>query len=327
MSRPEVVAIVGAGMVGRAWAAVLARGGHEVRLFDDQAGAALRALDDIDGMLALYEEGGLLGDLDRAAALALVHPTGSLAEAVSDAYYVQECVPEIVEVKRSVTSAIADLSLPTAILASSTSGLVPSSFSAEATGRHRCLVVHPINPVHLHSLVEVVPAPWSADDVVSRALLLLGGAGLQPVRLNREVDGFLVNRLQGALLQEAFRLVAEGVASAADIDTAVRSGLAPRWSFMGPFETIDLNAPDGIADYVERYEPMYRHLAAQQGAVVDWSEALASGLLEQRRTALPLAGLPERRAWRDQELLAFLIHRNRSGEPDSTANPDDGRGA
>ena len=97
------------------------------------------------------------------------------------------------------------------------------------------------------------------------------GAGLEPVRLNREIDGFLVNRLQGALLQEAFRLVAEGVATAADVDTAVRSGLAPRWSFMGPFETIDLNAPIGIADYVERYEPMYRRLASQQREIADWS--------------------------------------------------------
>jgi 3-hydroxyacyl-CoA dehydrogenase len=310
-------------MVGRAWAAVLARAGHEVRLFDEQPGAAAAAIDEIDRMLALYEEGGLLGDVDRASTLAMVHPTQGLAEAVAAAQYVQECVPEVVELKAAVTSAIAELAPPAAILASSTSGLVPSSFSAEAQGRERCLVVHPINPVHLHSLVEVVPAPWTADDVVLRAVALLHRAGLEPVRLNREVDGFLVNRLQGALLQEAFRLVAEGVATAADIDTAVRSGLAPRWSFMGPFETIDLNAPDGIADYVERYSPMYRRLASQQTEVVDWAAALESGLLEQRRTALPLQDLPDRRAWRDQELLDFLIHRNRNriSEEATSAEP------
>jgi 3-hydroxyacyl-CoA dehydrogenase len=296
-------------MVGRAWAAVLVRAGHEVRLYDEQPGAAARALADIDAMLALYETGGLLGDVDRAAALALVHPTESLSEAIGDAGYVQECVPEVRELKASVTGAIADIAPADAILASSTSGLVPSSFSADVAGRHRCLVAHPINPVHLHSLVEVVPAPWTAGDVVDRAVLLLRGAGLEPVRLNAETDGFLVNRMQGALLQEAFRLVSEGVASAADVDTAVRSGLAPRWSFMGPFETIDLNAPNGIADYVERYEPMYRRLASQQGEVVDWSVTLEGGLLEQRREALPLADLPQRRAWRDRRLLDFLIHR------------------
>jgi L-gulonate 3-dehydrogenase len=311
MSDQPIVAIVGAGMVGRAWATVLARAGHEVRLFDEQRGAATRALEDIDGMLALYEAGGLLGDIDRGSALDLIHPTESLAEALVDTAYVQECVPEVVEIKRAVTSAIAALAPANAVLASSTSGLVPSSFSADAPGRDRCLVVHPINPVHLHSLVEIVPAPWTTDDIIGRAMLLLRRARLEPVRLNREVDGFLVNRLQCAVLQEAFRLVAEGVATAEDIDTAVRSGLAPRWSFMGPFETIDLNAPNGIADYVERYEPMYRRLAAGQSEIVDWKVVLESGLLDERRGALPLAELPERRFWRDQELLAFLIHRNR----------------
>jgi L-gulonate 3-dehydrogenase len=229
MSDQPIVAIVGAGMVGRAWATVLARAGHEVRLFDEQRGAATRALEDIDGMLALYEAGGLLGDIDRGSALDLIHPTESLAEALVDTAYVQECVPEVVEIKRAVTSAIAALAPANAVLASSTSGLVPSSFSADAPGRDRCLVVHPINPVHLHSLVEIVPAPWTTDDTIGRAMLLLRRAGLEPVRLNREVDGFLVNRLQCAVLQEAFRLVAEGVATAEDIDTAVRSGLAPRW--------------------------------------------------------------------------------------------------
>lgn len=306
-------------MVGRAWASVLARAGHVVRLFDDQPGAAVRALDDIDAMLTLFDASHLLGEVDRASALALIHPAESLAEAVAGVDYVQECVPEILEVKRSVTSSIAELAPPTAILASSTSGLVPSSFSADAPARHRCLVVHPINPVHLHSLVEVVPAPWTAGDVVSRAVDLLRRAGLEPVRLNVEIDGFLVNRLQGAVLQEAFRLVAEGVATAADVDTAVRSGLAPRWSFMGPFETIDLNAPKGIADYVERYEPMYRRLASQQTEAVDWTTTLESGLLRQRREALPLEDLPARRAWRDRELLDLLIHRNRHRESQSAA--------
>jgi 3-hydroxyacyl-CoA dehydrogenase len=291
---------------------VLARGGHEVRLYDEQPGSSTTALNDIDGMLALFEAGGLLGHEGRESAFARVHPSESLAEAVSDAGYVQECVPEIVGVKQSVTSAIAELAPADAILASSTSGLVPSSFTAYAVGRERCLVAHPINPVHLHSLVEVVPAPWTADGVVERTVALLRQAGLEPVRLTREVDGFLVNRLQCAVLQEAFRLVDDGVATAEDVDTAVRSGLAPRWSFMGPFETIDLNAPNGIADYVERYEPMYQRLAAEQTEIVDWSATLESGLLEQRRAALPIADLPARRMWRDQQLLAFLKHRNRS---------------
>lgn len=306
------VAVIGTGMVGRAWATVLARGGHEVRLFDEVLGSSTRALDDIDAMLALFESGGLLPDGARESALARVHPTESLADAVSDVGYVQECVPEIVDLKRSVTNAIAEVARDDAILASSTSGLVPSSFTAAAVGRERCLVAHPINPVHLHSLVEVVPAPWTDATVVDRAISFLQESGLEPVRLTREIDGFLVNRLQSAVLHECFRLVHDGVASAADVDTAVRSGLAPRWSFLGPFETIDLNAPNGIADYVERYEPMYQRLAAGQADSVGWPTTLASGLLDERREALPLADLPERRAWRDEQLLALLTHRHRN---------------
>jgi L-gulonate 3-dehydrogenase len=311
MTERVTVAVVGAGIVGRAWATVLARGGHEVRLFDEVPGNAAKALEDVDGMLALLEAGGLITEGEHGEALSRVHPVSTLAEALADAGYVQECVPEIVEVKRAVTAAIAELAPDGAILASSTSGMVPSSFSAEAKGRERCLVAHPINPVHLHTLVEVVPAPWTSDDVVERTIGLLSDAGLEPVRLSREIDGFLVNRLQSAVLHECFRLVHDGVATAADIDTAVRSGLAPRWSFMGPFETIDLNAPDGIADYVARYEPMYQRLAAGQTESVAWSTTLDSGLLDERRTDLSLEELPVRRGWRDDELLAFLKHRAR----------------
>ncbi len=309
MTGRVAVAIVGAGMVGRAWTTVLARSGHEVRLFDEAPGSSTAALADVDKMLALLESGGLLPADGREAALARVHATESLAEAVTDAGYVQECVPEAVDLKRSVTSTIAELAPGDAVLASSTSSLVPSSFTASAAGRERCLVAHPVNPAHLHSLVEVVPAPWTAAAITERAIMLLREAGLEPVRLTREVDGFLVNRLQCAVLQEAFRLVHEQTASAADVDTAVRCGLAPRWSFMGPFETIDLNAPNGIADYVERYEPMYQRLAAGQTNTVDWTATLESSLLEDRRSALPLADLPARRAWRDERLLAFLKHR------------------
>jgi len=308
-----LIAVVGAGIVGRAWATVFSRAGHEVRLYDAQPDAAVAALNAIDAMLALYEAGGLLDEGGRASALSRVRPADNLTDAVGEAIYIQECVPEILDVKQSVTAAIAAEALPDSILASSTSGMIPSSFTANALGRDRCLVTHPINPVHLHSLVEVVPAPWTSDDTVTRATTLLRGAGLEPVRLNREIDGFLVNRLQSAILHEAFRLVSQGIASAEDVDTAVRAGLAPRWSLMGPFETIDLNAPNGIEDYVQRYEPMYQALANQQLETADWAATLKAGLLRQRRGALPIEELAERRAWRDQQLLSLLQHHARHG--------------
>src|SRR5690606_2084294 len=116
-----------------------------------------------------------------------------------------------------------------------------SAFTEALKNRSRCLVAHPINPPHIIPLVEIVPAPWTDPAVVERTRALMNEVGQAPIQLTREVSGFVVNRLQGALLAEAFRLVENGVCTTADVDAAVADGLGLRWSFVGPFETIDLN--------------------------------------------------------------------------------------
>ena len=123
-------------------------------------------------------------------------------------------------------------------------------------------MVHPINPPYLIPAAEVVPAPWTDKASWPRTADFLRAAGHAPIVMKQELDGFVMNRMQGALLEEAFRLVADGYASVEDVDIGIREGLALRWSFMGPFETIDLNAPGGVRDYVERYEQIYIRLAA-----------------------------------------------------------------
>ena len=147
-----------------------------------------------------------------------------------------------------------------AVLASSTSALLPSSFTEDLDGRHRCLVVHPINPPYLIPAVEIVPSPWTDAGTMERTTAVMMQGRPCAHRDEAELDGFVMNRLQGALLEEAFRLVADGYASVEDVDIGVRDGLALRWSFMGPFETIDLNAPGGVRDYVERYQGIYERL-------------------------------------------------------------------
>jgi 3-hydroxyacyl-CoA dehydrogenase len=133
------------------------------------------------------------------------------------------------------------------------------------------------------------------------------GVGQAPIVMRRELDGFIMNRLQGALLQEAFRLVAEGYASTEDVDIGIRDGLGRRWAFIGPFETIDLNAPGGIVDYVRRYGPMYREIAAESRPV-PWEGALVDQLEAERRERLPREGLAERQRWRDRRLMALTRH-------------------
>lgn len=126
--------------------------------------------------------------------------------------------------------------------------------------------------------------------------------------MRRELDGFIMNRLQGALLHEAFRLVAEGYASPEDVDAGICKGIGLRWAFMGPFETIDLNAPGGVRDYVNRYEGLYQTLAQSQSVPVRWSGELLDRLEAERFRRLPRADLAERQKWRDRRLMALAIH-------------------
>lgn len=302
-AEPGIVAVVGAGLVGQAWSVVFARAGHAVHLYDVDPAAAWHALGAIREMVDSLASARLLAGEEPAVVMARVTPVGDLPDALSGAIHVQECVPERIELKARITHRLAELAGDDAALASSTSGLAPSLFTADVRDRGRCLVAHPINPVHLHKAVELVPAPWTRPDVMVRTRDLLVAAGMQPVVLTAEIDGFVVNRLQGAILHEAFRLVAAGVVRADDVDRAVRDALAPRWSLMGLFETIDLNAPGGIRDYVERYERMYQDIARTQHDTVSWLAALDTGLERDRRAALPIGQLDDRREWRNQKLL------------------------
>jgi 3-hydroxyacyl-CoA dehydrogenase len=304
----ERIALVGGGLVGQAWAIVFGRAGHAVMLFDADPAALEQArrniaarLDDLAG-LGLVE--------DAAAALGRVRYAGTLGEALASADHVQESTPERVEVKREVFAALDRLAAPDAILASSTSGIPASAFTEALDGRGRCLVAHPINPPFVTPLVELCPTPWTEPAVVDRTHALMSRVGQAPIRLKREVQGFVANRMQAALIGAALRMVKDGVASAEDIDIAIRDGIGLRWSFMGPFETIDLNAPGGIADYLRRYGPLYQAIEGELATPLDWSDpALLGKVEEQRRARLRADRLGERSSWRDRRLMALAAHR------------------
>lgn len=306
------VAIVGTGLIGRAWAVAFARGGCRVVLFDPQPGAAAGALDLIPGMLEDLAGEDLLRGQTVAAVESRIEAAADLVAALDNADYIQESAPEVLETKIQVTAEIAAAAGPQAVIASSTSGFVPSAFTEAAPGRERCLVAHPINPPYLLPAVEIVPAPWTAQTAVDTACQALKAVGQEPMVMHKELDGFVLNRLQAAVLCEAFRLVAEGYVSPADLDRAMAGGLGPRWSFMGPFETIDLNAPAGIRQYVERYEALCQRLVPAQKVPCDWAAALDAGLEAARRDALPQDGLTERQAWRDRRLMALAAHKNKA---------------
>ena len=241
-----------------------------------------------------------------------MRPAATLKAALDGAIHVQENTPEDVEVKREVFARLDTAAAPDAVLASSTSAILPSAFTAALSGRSRCLVVHPINPPYLIPAVEVVPAPWTDAGVIERTAALLRAAGHAPIVMKREIDGFVMNRLQGALLEEAFRLVADGCASIEDVDVGIRDGLALRWSFMGPFETIDLNAPGGIRDYAERYQKIYSGIFPSTQWRADWSGPVMDEVEAERRKRLPGDKLVERQSWRDRRLMALAAQKRRA---------------
>jgi L-gulonate 3-dehydrogenase len=304
------IAIVGCGVVGSSWSLVFARAGFEVAVFDRSPAAVDDTLKFVRAALEDLAKQGLGGE-DIDAVCARLKPAATLEEVLAGASYVQESAPERVEIKRELYTQLDALAAPDMILASSTSGLPASSFTEHLANRARCLVVHPINPPHLVPLVELVPAPWTDAGVVERAAQVMEQVGQSPIRLSREINGFVVNRLQSALLGEAFRLVEDGLCSAADVDKAVSDGLGLRWFFMGPFETIDLNAQNGVAEYCKNLGPMYYGLAQEQADPRPWGESLVKTVEDERRQKTAAAALPARRSWRDRCLAAFVTAKRR----------------
>ena len=304
----DKIAVIGSGLIGRAWSISFARAGYEVALYDAKPEAAEAALGFVDSVLADLQVNDLLAGHAPEQVRQRITPARDLRSALDGAVHVQENTPERIDMKIEVFRELDALANPDAVLASSTSALLPSAFTESLSGRHRCLVIHPINPPYLVPAVEIVPAPWTAPEIVERAAQTMRGAGQAPIIMKRELDGFVMNRLQGALLQEAFRLVADGYASVEDVDIGLREGLGLRWSFMGPFETIDLNAPGGVADYIARFDGLYRNLWQSQQRAVDWIEA-SGGIEAARRVTLPADALHERATWRDRRLMALLAHK------------------
>ena len=299
------VAVVGAGLIGRSWAIIFAGGGCDVALYDSSAGVAESARALVMEGLADLAEHGLVAD--AKAAHARVRVCATLTDALHGATFVQENTPESIEAKREIFAELDRLAAPNTILASSTSTIVASQFTEGLTGRHRCLVAHPVNPPHLVPLVELVAAPWTAPATVTQAKAIYEAVGQVPIVVNREIEGFILNRLQAVLLSEAFRLVENGYVTPQDLDKTLKDGLGLRWSFMGPFETVELNAPGGIPDYCRRYGPS---LARLSGAEPDiYRKPDLDLILRQWGEQSSPERIAERMRWRDSRLAALKAHK------------------
>jgi 3-hydroxyacyl-CoA dehydrogenase len=304
--RMGTAAVIGTGLIGRAWAVAFAHAGFLVRLWDPDKDAVKTAYAFVAARLPELDAAGLLAATPEEV-LARVTAVPTLEAALEDAVWAQESAPEHPGLKRKLFETLDSVAAKATILASSSSGIPASAFTEKLRGRHRCLVAHPTNPPYLTRVVELCPSPWTAATTRAEARAVMERTGMVPVELRREVPGLVLNRLQFALLAEAFRLASDGVVSPQDLEAAVKHGLGPRWSFMGPFETIDLDAPGGVADYCARNRALYDEVQ-QAMTACHLTPELVEDVTKAQRALLPLKDQPKRQVWRDRRLMTLLAH-------------------
>lgn len=302
------VTIIGSGMVGCCWAIIFARAKYDVCMFDTDSSKTDGVYKTVESKLETLQKHNLLEESIETIVRRIVG-SNDLSEAVKASFYVQECIPEELSLKKDIFAKLDALALPEAILASSTSNIPASQFTENLQSRNRCLIVHPINPPHIIPLVEIIPSPWTSSSVTEDAKKLMIKVGQKPVTLNKELPGFIVNRLQYALLGECYRLVQDGYISPEDIDTTVTEGLAMRWSFMGPFQTIDLNAPKGVEDYCNRYNGGISNILKDEDNNAPFKPELAQILTQHQRSLYDVDKIPDATEWRDQKLLSLARHK------------------
>ena len=301
------VACVGSGLIGQGWATLFAAAGYDVTLQDLSDDKLKGATEQVSLNLRLLEDNGRLHHEMAAGAFKRIRTTLSLAEAVKGADYILESVPDNYTAKKTVFKEMDALAPGDTILASSSSGLLMSEIQTAVTRPERCVLVHPFLPVHLLPLVEVVGGDQTVPETVDITCRLMEKIGKTPVRLKKEVSGYIVNRLQAALLREAVDLVASGVASAEEVDRAFCNGMGMRDPFIGPLLRAYL-AGDGIENFVEHYSESYR---LRWESMATWNtisssvrEALVNSVNE-----MPIVrdnSLEKIKNWRDKMLVEIL---------------------
>jgi carnitine 3-dehydrogenase len=244
------VAVVGTGVIGISWAAHFLAHGLDVVATDPAPGAEERLRADVAAIWPTVQP-------VAGASLERLSFTADAGAAAAGADFVQENGPEREDVKHRLFAVLDEAARPEVVLASSSSGLLPSVIGRGAPGHpERVLIGHPFNPPHLIPLVEVVPGEKTAEEAVEAAIAFYAAVGKKPIRLRQEVPGHIANRLQAALWQEAYSLVERGVATVADIDTAIANGPGLRWAVLGPFLNKHLSGgPGGIAHDLEHLGP------------------------------------------------------------------------
>lgn len=295
-------AALGSGVIGSGWVARALAHGLDVVAWDPAPGAEQALRQRVANAWPALEKQGLAA----GASPERLRFESTIEACVRDADFIQESAPERLELKLDLHAKISAAAKPDALIASSTSGLLPSNFYADATHPERCIVGHPFNPVYLLPLVEIVGNQHTTPDVIEAARQVYTALGMRPLHVRKEVPGFIADRLLEALWREALHLVNDGVATTGEIDDAIRFGAGLRWSFMGTFLTYTLAGGDaGMRHFMSQFGPALKlpwtYLPAPEltDALID---DVVAGTTEQQGER-SIAALER---YRDDTLLAVL---------------------
>uniref|UniRef100_A0A8C9NZQ0 Lambda-crystallin homolog n=1 Tax=Spermophilus dauricus TaxID=99837 RepID=A0A8C9NZQ0_SPEDA len=252
----------------------------------------------------LEQSDSLKGSLSAEQQLSLISGCSNIAEAVEGAMHIQECVPENLDLKKKIFAQLDRIVDDRVVLSSSTSCLMPSKLFAGLVHVKQCIVAHPVNPPYYVPLVELVPHPETAPATMDRTHALMKKIGQSPVRVLKEIDGFVLNRLQFAIISEAWRLVEDGVVTPCDLDLVMSDGLGMRYAFIGPLETMHLNA-EGFLSYCDRYSEGMNRVLKTFGPIPEFSRATIEKVHQAMHMKVPddPGHLAARRQWRDDCLM------------------------
>jgi len=300
-------ACVGTGLIGSEWATLFSSKGYDVIIQDRSETLLEKALNRIEANLKFMDEHNLLEAGRVEDSLARIKTTKDIAEAVATADYVQESVPDNYDIKRPVFREMDAAAKPSAILASSASGLLMSEIQPAVATPERCILVHPMLPAHLVPTVEIAGGRQTSPETVAATRSFMEKLGKTPVVLKKEVSGYIVNRLQAALMREAIDLVDKGVATPEDIDTAFCQGIGLRSPITGPFLRMHL-AGEGIADFLKNFMESYRYRWESMATWTTVPGAAVEAVVEGTETMdiVKRKSLAEIRSWRDEMLVKLL---------------------
>uniref|UniRef100_A0A1A9X009 3-hydroxyacyl-CoA dehydrogenase NAD binding domain-containing protein n=1 Tax=Glossina brevipalpis TaxID=37001 RepID=A0A1A9X009_9MUSC len=282
--------------------------GYQVMFYDIMPEQVKTALTNTEQELENLEAKGLLrGKLNAVQQFDCLTGTSDLKTLAKGAMFIQECIPERLDMKQSFYKQLDEIVEANTIISSSTSTFLPSLFAKDLKHKENVLVCHPVNPPYYVPLVEIVPSPWTKADVITKARALMDEIGQKPVTLTREIEGFALNRIQYAIINEAWRLIEAGILNVKDMDSVMSDGLGMRYAFLGPFETCHLNA-EGITNYLERYSKTIHSVSETMGPPPVMGESsTAMEVAKQLDDLVPLDKLPERRLYRDNCLMQLSI--------------------